>query len=157
MGLNSGRVIAGEIGSGSLGYGAIGEQVGMAQRIGAPGGDAVGIDRAAGRTVMLGVRIKGTDDPVCAGWRWRQSSGAPTPLGVGRRQEMATLDGMADQALGGHGGVVNLVGPPGHRKSRTAREAAAAAAGRSIKVAFCEIPRGAVPRGDRGCWAGLQA
>ena len=53
VGLNSGRVIAGEIGSGSLGYAAIGEQVGLAQRMEsvAPAGrgDAVGVDRAAGR------------------------------------------------------------------------------------------------------------
>src|SRR5258708_2688604 len=33
VGLNSGQVIAGEIGSGSFGYTAIGEQVGMAQRM----------------------------------------------------------------------------------------------------------------------------
>jgi adenylate cyclase len=33
IGLNSGQVIAGEIGSGPLGYTAIGEQVGMAQRM----------------------------------------------------------------------------------------------------------------------------
>ena len=41
VGLNSGQVIAGEIGSGSLGYGAIGEQVGLAQRmesVAPPGG-----------------------------------------------------------------------------------------------------------------------
>ena len=54
VGLNSGRVIAGEIGSGSLGYKAIGEQVGYAQRMESaapPGrGDAVGVDRPPGRT-----------------------------------------------------------------------------------------------------------
>jgi len=33
VGLDSGRVIAGDIGSGSLGYAATGEHVGMAQRI----------------------------------------------------------------------------------------------------------------------------
>ena len=33
VGLNSGQVIAGEIGSGAMGYTAIGEQVGMAQRM----------------------------------------------------------------------------------------------------------------------------
>ena len=53
VGLNSGRVIAGEIGSGSLGYAAIGEPVGMAQRMEsvAPAGrgDALGVHRAAGR------------------------------------------------------------------------------------------------------------
>ena len=41
VGLNSGQVIAGEIGSGSFGYTAVGEQVGMAQRmesVAPPGG-----------------------------------------------------------------------------------------------------------------------
>ena len=41
IGLNSGQVIAGEIGSGPFGYTAIGEQVGMAQRmesVAPPGG-----------------------------------------------------------------------------------------------------------------------
>ncbi len=33
VGLNSGQVIAGEIGSGALGYTAVGDQVGMAQRM----------------------------------------------------------------------------------------------------------------------------
>ena len=53
VGLNSGRVIAGEIGSGSLGYAAIGEQVGMAQRmesVAPPGAVMLSrVDRAAGR------------------------------------------------------------------------------------------------------------
>ncbi len=41
IGLNSGQVIAGEVGSKSLGYTTVGEQVGMAQRMEAvapPGG-----------------------------------------------------------------------------------------------------------------------
>ena len=41
VGLNSGEVIAGEIGSGPFGYTAVGEQVGMAQRmesVAPPGG-----------------------------------------------------------------------------------------------------------------------
>ena len=41
VGLNSGQVIAGDIGSGLFGYAAVGEQVGMAQRMEAvapPGG-----------------------------------------------------------------------------------------------------------------------
>jgi len=33
VGLNSGEVIAGEIGTGALGYTAVGEQVGMSQRM----------------------------------------------------------------------------------------------------------------------------
>jgi class 3 adenylate cyclase len=50
MGLNSGQVIAGEIGSGPFGYTAVGEQVGMSQRIGIGGlpgcGDAQRVDSA---------------------------------------------------------------------------------------------------------------
>jgi len=75
IGLNSGQVIAGEIGSGSSGYTAIGEQVGMAQRMEsvAPPG-AVMLSASTARLVdgaaALGepemVRIKGADEPVRA-------------------------------------------------------------------------------------------
>ena len=51
VGLNLGQVIAGEIGSGALGYTAIGAQVGMAQRmesVAKPGwGDAQRVHRTA--------------------------------------------------------------------------------------------------------------
>ena len=66
---------------------------------------------------------------------------------VGRRWEMAALDAMVDRAIGGRGGVVNVVGPPGIGKSRTARETAALAAGRGIEVVwtFCESHARDVP------------
>ena len=66
---------------------------------------------------------------------------------VGRRWEMAALEAMVDRAIGGHGGVVNVVGPPGIGKSRTARETAALAAGRGVEVfwAFCESHAGDIP------------
>ena len=52
VGLNSGQVIAGEIGLGTLGYTAVGEQVGMAQRMESVApprwGDAQRVDRATG-------------------------------------------------------------------------------------------------------------
>ena len=53
---------------------------------------------------------------------------------------MAALDAMVDRTIGGRGGVVNVVGPPGIGKSRVAREAAAMAAGRGVEVVwtFCE-------------------
>jgi class 3 adenylate cyclase len=154
VGLNSGRVIAGEIGSGSLGYKAIGEQVGFAQRmesVAPPGGMMLSEStaRLVEHTVMLGepewVRIKGRDEPV----RARRLLGISARDGlvgraeaslVGRRWEMAVLDAMVDRTNGGRGGVVTVVGPPGIGKSRVAREAAAAAAGRGVEVfwAFCE-------------------
>jgi len=75
IGLNSGQVIAGEIGSGGAGYTAIGEQVGLAQRmesVAPPGG--VMLSESTARLVetvaSLGdpelVHIKGSDHPVAA-------------------------------------------------------------------------------------------
>ena len=59
---------------------------------------------------------------------------------VGRQWELAALEAIVDRAIGGCGGVVNVVGPPGIGKSRAAREAAALAASRGVNVvwAFCE-------------------
>ena len=51
---------------------------------------------------------------------------------------------------------MNVVGPPGIGKSRTAREAAAAAAGRGVEVvwAFCESHASEVPfHAVTGCCA----
>jgi class 3 adenylate cyclase len=161
VGLNSGQVIAGEIGSGSLGYGAIGEQVGMAQRmesVAPPGG--VMLSESTARlveyTVPLGepewVRIKGAEEPVRArrlvtiGPRDGVVGRAQASL-VGRRWEMAALDALVDRTIGGRGGVVDVVGPPGIGKSRVAREAAALAAGRGVEVfwTFCESHASDVP------------
>jgi predicted ATPase len=60
---------------------------------------------------------------------------------------MAALDAMVERTIGGRGGVVNVVGPPGIGKSRAAREAAALAAGRGVEVfwAFCESHAGDIP------------
>ena len=75
VGLNSGQVIAGEIGSGPFGYTAIGEQVGMAQRmesVAPPGGVMLSastarlVDGAAALGEPELVRIKGADKPVAA-------------------------------------------------------------------------------------------
>ena len=154
VGLNSGRVIAGEIGSGSLGYAATGHQVGMAQRmesVAPPGGVMLSEStaRLVEHLVVLAepewVRIKGADEPVRArrllgiGPRDGLVGRAEASL-VGRRWEMAALDAMVDRMIGGRGGVVNVVGPPGIGKSRVAREVGALAAGRGIEVfwAFCE-------------------
>ena len=101
MGPNSGQVIAGEIGSGSLGYTAIGEQVGMAQRmesVAPPGGVMLSAStaRLVDGSAALGepemVQIKGADEPVAAhrllgtGDRHRTVGHAESNL-VGRRRE----------------------------------------------------------------------
>lgn len=161
VGLNSGRVIAGEIGSGTLGYAATGEAVGFAQRIESaapPGG--VMLSESTARlveyTMVLSepesVVVKGFDEPVHAcrllGVRPRQGAVERLEAGlVGRRWEMAAFKAMIDRAIGCRGGVVTVMGPPGIGKSRAAREVAALAAGRGLEVfwAFCESHATDVP------------
>jgi adenylate cyclase len=161
VGLNSGQVIAGEIGSGSFGYTAVGEQVGMAQRMEsvAPPG-AVMLSASTARLVdgaaALGepemVRIKGADKPVAAyrllgtGDRHRAGGRAESNL-VGRRWEMSAVQGLLGRAFDGHGAVVGVVGPPGIGKSRLAREIAATARRRGVETftVFCESHTSQVP------------
>ena len=161
VGLNSGRVIAGEIGSGSLGYAATGQPVGFAQRmesVAPPGGVMLSEStaRLVEHTVMLAepewVRIKGADEPVPArrlvGIGPRDGSMGRAEAGlVGRGWEIAALDAMVDRTIGGRGGVVTVVGPPGIGKSRTARETTALAVGRGVEVfwTFCESHAGDIP------------
>jgi class 3 adenylate cyclase len=153
-GLNSGEVIAGEIGSGPFGYTAIGEQVGMAQRmesVAPPGGVMLSastarlVEGAATLSESELVSIKGADKPVPArrllgmGDGHRAGGHAESNL-VGRRWEMAAVEGLLDRAVDGHGTVVTVVGPPGIGKSRLVREVAAIAARRGVEVfsAYCE-------------------
>ncbi len=139
IGLNSGQVIAGEIGSGALGYTAIGEQVGMAQRmesVAPPGGVMLSAStaRLVDGVADLGepelVQIKGADTPVAAqrllgmGEQHRAARHAESNL-VGRRWEMFAVEGLLDRAVDGHGAVVGVVGPPGIGKSRLVREVSA--------------------------------
>ena len=161
VGLNSGEVIAGEIGSGALGYTAVGEQVGMAQRmesVAAPG--AVMLSASTARLVdgaaTLGeselVRIKGAEEPVPArrlvsmGEQHRSATHAESNL-VGRRWEMSAVEGLLDRAIDGHGAVVGVVGSPGIGKSRLVREVAALAGRGGVEVftGFCESHTSQVP------------
>jgi class 3 adenylate cyclase len=161
VGLNSGRVIAGEIGSGSLGYAAIGEPVGFAQRmesVAPPGGVMLSEStaRLVEHIVLLGdpewVRIKGADESVRArrlvaiGARDGLVGRAESSL-VGRRWEMSTVEGLLDRAIDGHGGVVGVVGSPGIGKSRLVREVAAITRRRDVEVftTFCESHATDVP------------
>jgi Adenylate and Guanylate cyclase catalytic domain len=131
VGLNSGQVIAGEIGSGALGYTAVGEQVGMAQRMESaapPGG--VMLSASTARLVDGGadlgeselVQIEGADEPVPArqllgmGERHRAVGHAESNL-VGRRWEMTTVEGLL-RRICGRGPKTGRMTPQ-HQKPRT--------------------------------------
>jgi adenylate cyclase len=161
VGLNSGEVIAGEIGSGALGYTAVGEQVGLAQRmesVAPPGGVMLSastarlVEGAASLGELELVRIKGAGAPVPArrllglGDGHRAAGRAESNL-VGRGWEMAAVEGLLERAIDGHGGVVGVVGSPGIGKSRLVREVTAMAAARGVEVftAFCESHASDIP------------
>jgi class 3 adenylate cyclase len=161
VGLNSGEVTAGGLGSGQFGYAAVGEQVGMAQRMEsvAPPG-AVMLSASTARLVegaaSLGelelVQIKGAEQPVPArrllgmGERHRAEGRTESTL-VGRRWEMSAVEALLERAIDGDGAVVGVVGSPGIGKSRLVREVAAMAAARGVEVftAFCESHTSDIP------------
>jgi class 3 adenylate cyclase len=154
VGLNSGEVIAGEIGSGPFGYTAVGEQVGVAQRmesVAAPGG--VMLSASTARLVegaaVLGepemMRIKGVEDAVPARRllgmaAQRERTGPSESTLVGREWELASLAAMLDRSIGGRGSVVGVVGPPGIGKTRLAGETMRLATSRGVEVfsTLCE-------------------
>jgi class 3 adenylate cyclase len=154
IGLNSGQVITGEIGTAAAGYTAIGEQVGMAQRVESvapPGGVMVSAStaRLVEGAAVLGeselVQIKGAGEPVPAQQllgmdeQHRSARRAESKL-VGRRWEVSAIESLLDRAVEGQGAVVGVMGPPGIGKSRLAREVSAMAATRQVDVftTFCE-------------------
>ena len=153
IGLNSGEVITGEIGSGPMTYTAVGEQVGMAQRmesVAPPGGVMVSgpTARLVEATAMLGdselVHIKGAQDPVPARRLLGMATGRRTdraePTFVGRQWEMGALTNEFERAINGDGSVVGVVGPPGIGKSRVVRELTSRAkdAGVEVYATYCE-------------------
>ncbi|KUI12858.1 cyclase [Mycobacterium lehmannii] len=160
IGLNSGVVITGEIGSGPFSYTAVGEQVGMAQRmesVAPPGGVMVSEStaRLVENSAALGdpelVHIKGMQAPVRArrllGLAADQRTERMRTTFVGREWEMNALSGLLDRAVRGNGGVVGLVGPPGIGKSRLVRELTSRAADAGVEVAttLCESHTADVP------------
>ncbi len=161
IGLNSGQVIAGEIGSGAMGYTAIGEHVGMAQRmesVALPGGIMLSAStaRLVDGVAALGepewVQIKGADEPVPArrllavGQHARRTTRSESKL-VARRWEMSALEALLDRAIDGQGAVVCITGPAGIGKSRMTRELSAMAVSRGVQVfsTFCESHTSQVP------------
>jgi class 3 adenylate cyclase len=163
VGLNSGRVVAGEIGSVGLTYTTVGEEVGMAHRLEsiAPPG-AVMLSASTARLVedaaTLGesqwVQIKGSDEPVVArrllgiGAKRQRTAFSESTL-VGRKRELAALAAMLDRSITGRGSVVGVAGPAGIGKTRLAREILRLARSRGVEVfcTFCESHAADVPYG----------
>jgi adenylate cyclase len=160
IGLNSGQVIVGEIGSGGLGYTAIGEQVGMAQRmesVAPPGGVMLSEStaRLVERAVLLGepglVHVKGVAAPTCARRLLAVGDHQPSRRSearlVGRTWELNTISGILDEVINGSGYVITLEGPPGIGKSRLVRETTAIATRRGVRVltTYCESHASDIP------------
>jgi adenylate cyclase len=111
--------------------------------------------RLVENTVVLGepelVLIKGADTLVHArlllgiGGHEKRSRGE-VPL-VGRTWELNTVKAILDEAIGGAGCVVTIVGPAGIGKSRLVRESAAIAADRNVPVftTHCESHANDIP------------
>ncbi len=166
IGLNSGEVIAGQLGSAALGYTAVGEQVGLAQRmesVAPPGGVVLSETTARlvegvavlaqpemvqieGRGVVAALRLLGM-------FPQPQQSGPSYSTLVGREWELNALSAMLDRSIDGRGSVVGVTGPAGIGKTRLAREVVQLAKDRGAEVffTFCEshasdVPFGAVAR-----------
>ncbi|OBI47060.1 adenylate/guanylate cyclase domain-containing protein [Mycobacterium sp. E796] len=161
VGLNSGEVIAGDVGSNPWNYTAVGLQVGMAQRmesVAPPGGVMLSestarlVDDVAALGTPENVLLKGVEDPVVA-WpllsmrtgRFHYSRRVSKL--VGRGWELATLTALLDRSVAGRGCVVSVVGPVGIGKSRVVDEIVAVAIPRLIRVfsTYCESHTGEVP------------
>jgi len=161
VGLNSGEVVAGGIHAGRLGYTAIGEQVGMAQRmesVAQPGGVMLSAStaRLVDHIARLGeperVHIKGKSEPVTAHRLWTiglRSRGISRPdtSFVGRQRELNTLAAIVAGSNSGHGAVVCVVGPAGIGKSRLVQEIDEIARRSDVAVfsTFSESHAGDVP------------
>ena len=161
IGLNSGQVIAGDIGSTSLGYTTIGEHVGLAQRMEsvAPPGGVMLSDSTARIVADVATlaepemaHIKGATGPVrahrlLAMTEHRELGGRHASTLVGREWEAGALTGMLHRAVGGRGCLVNLVGPAGIGKSRLVGETALIARSLGVEVfsAYCESHAAEVP------------
>jgi adenylate cyclase len=151
VGLNSGEVIAGEIGSGPGRYTAVGHPVGLAQRMeaAAPAGGvlcSLSTARLVEDATRLGaveeMAVKGADAPVPARRLLAVESdrivlGRNEGLMLGRDAELRRLQEVFDA---NRSCLVGIVGAPGLGKSRLIGEfsAIAASQGADIVVARCE-------------------
>jgi adenylate cyclase len=151
VGLNSGEVIVGEIGSGPGRYTAVGHHVGMAQRMeaAAPAGGvlcSLSTSDLVGDAARLGpvedVVVKGSETPVPARLLIAVESdktvvGRNEGVMLGREAELNWLQNVFNTR---QGCLVGIVGDPGLGKSRLASEFSTFAdrEGANVVVARCE-------------------
>ncbi len=161
VGLNSGDVVVGQVGSSPSSYTAVGVQVGIAQRmesVAPPGGVLVSeatarlVEHIAVLEAPAKYAIKGSAEPVPA-----RRLLAVTPAGVvagrreaafvGRDDEMVAIDRLFDGVVAGQGSAVGVNGPAGIGKSRLCRELLKSAHRRGIESfsTFCESHTREVP------------
>ncbi len=153
IGINSGEVVAGAIGTGSdSGYTAIGHTVGLAQRMEALAEPGKAYLTEAAAELAHGFfeledlgefEIKGASRPIrvfelagvgAARSRLDLSRERGFSRFVGREEEMAMLTESLERAKAGDGRVVGIVAEPGVGKSRLCHEFAERARGSGIEV-----------------------
>ncbi|MCX2933443.1 AAA family ATPase [Mycobacterium sp. CVI_P3] len=151
VGLNSGEVVAGEIGSGRGTYTAVGHPVGMAQRMESaapPGGVLCSqttsrlVERSARLGPLTNVQIKGSDAPVPARQLLeirldRMVLGRSESQLVGRDPELGQLTSVFAAK---QGALMSVIGAPGLGKTLLVKRFTEFAAARDarIVVARCE-------------------
>lgn len=151
VGLNSGRVIAGDI---ALGYAATGETVGLGQRIESAARPGEVLLSESTAQLVEGVTVLGEPQQVYvkgieAALTGRQLLSVATPderpdlplsTLLGRDWEVTALAAMLDRSAAGRGSVVGITGPAGIGKTRLVRETVQLAQVRGLEVfsGFCE-------------------
>jgi class 3 adenylate cyclase/tetratricopeptide (TPR) repeat protein len=154
IGINSGEVVAGEIGEG--GYTAVGHTVGLAQRMEAlaePGKAYLTESTAELAHGFMALEdlgrfeIKGASQPVgvfelagvgAARSRLDLSRERGFSRFVGRDDEMAMLDAALERAERSEGAAVGIVAEPGIGKSRLCHEFAERCRARGVEVFECQ-------------------
>jgi class 3 adenylate cyclase len=161
VGLDSGEVVTGQIGSHPTSYTAVGAHVGMAQRmesVAPPGGVMISeaTARLVANTAVCGdlqmVEIKGSTAPVPARLLIAVDGRRSGPecrdsALIGRGREAAVIEGLLERADAGEGSVIGIAGPAGIGKSRVAGEVAHSARKRGMRIfsTYCESHASDIP------------